>query len=62
MALVVMSYYCVGVGSHLTIETKWMTSSYVSVVAHAHDLLMLVELSVLLPSQVVQVEGAATTS
>ena len=57
------NYYCDGVvGSHLTMKTKWMTNSYVDVVAHAHDLLMSVELSVQLPNQVVQVEDAATTS
>ena len=60
-----VSDYCDGVvvGSRLTteLETKWMTNSYVNVVAHVHDLLMLVGLSVQLPNQVVQVEDAETT-
>ena len=61
--VLVMSDYCDGVeGSHLTMETKWMTNSNVNVVAHAHDLPMLAGLSVQLPNQVVQVEDAATTS
>ena len=60
--VLVMSDYCDGVGSHLTMKTKWMTSLYVNVVAHAHDLLMLVGPSVQLPNQAVQVEDAETTS
>ena len=58
-------YYCDGVvDSHLTMEaeTKWMTNSYVNVVAHAHDLPMLVGLSVQLPNQVVLVEDDAMRS
>lgn len=55
-------YYDGVVGSHLTMKTTWMMNSYVNVVAHAHDLLMLVELSIQLPNQVVQVKDAVTTS
>ena len=65
MALVMSDYYCDGVaGSHSTMEaeTKWMTNSYVNVVARVHGLLMLVGLSVQLPNQVEQVEDAARMS
>ena len=55
-------YYDGVVGSHLTMKKTWMMNSYANVVAHAHDLLMLVELSIQLPNQVVQVKDAVTTS